>query len=107
MTGEMNTVGTAKMDTTKMDTTRIVEMNCGSVRKSLWDYFAGTLEDSERDGFIHRLRLNMNGVRNAIRVDERDAVAFDSHAQDCTQYSPFVRSISIKPRLGLYRNLCG
>jgi Putative zinc-finger len=50
MTGEMNTVGTAKMDTTKMDTTRIVEMNCGSVRKSLWDYFAGTLEDSERDG---------------------------------------------------------
>jgi hypothetical protein len=62
-------------------------------------------EDSERDGFIHRLRLNMDGVRNAIRVDERDAAAFDSHAQDYTQYSPFVRSM--EPRLGLYRNLCG
>jgi hypothetical protein len=40
MTGEMQTV----------ETTRIVEMNCGSVRKSLWDYAAGTLGSSERDG---------------------------------------------------------
>ena len=40
MTGEMNTV----------QTTRIVEMNCSSVRSALWDYAAGTLGSSEREG---------------------------------------------------------
>jgi hypothetical protein len=50
MTGEMNTADSIKSDSIKMNSTRIVEMNCGSVRSALWDYAAGTLGGSERDG---------------------------------------------------------
>jgi hypothetical protein len=64
MTGEMNTA-----DTTRADTTRIVEMNCSSVRRSLWDYFAGTLEDSEREGVA--LHLEMCGECALHRAEVR------------------------------------
>lgn len=51
MTGEMNTAET------RQDTTRIVEMNCASVRSALWDYAAGTLGSSEREGVALHLEM--------------------------------------------------
>jgi len=44
MTGDMQTVER------KVDAARIAGMNCGSVRRFLWDYAAGTLGTNERDG---------------------------------------------------------